>query len=129
MSRALDAQVAEKVFGLKTQQRRDYDYIQERYVLEFFRERQPGARPQQVGLDGNPAWVEVPHFSSSIEAAFQVIDKMTQTKPTFVLERYPDGTWVCGTGDLDQAGARLKWFDAKTAPEAICLAALMAVGA
>lgn len=64
----------------------------------------------------------VPDYSTSIEAAWQVVGKITALDSThiFVLRRFYDG-WHCAFGAIS--------YEADTAPLAMCRAALQAVEA
>jgi hypothetical protein len=115
LSAELDALVAEKVMGLNVGR----DPRDKRYVV--FR-------------DGNDLpvkeWDSLPPYSTDISASWAVVEKMrTHSLPedpaaVFVVEVDKDGFW-----------AGWRWhemvytgYKAKTAPHAICLAALKAAG-
>lgn len=68
---------------------------------------------------------EVPHYSTSIAAAWEVVEKLKKECYAFEVTWFKDGTWECGfhgkglTTPMD--------FTAVSASHAICLAALKAV--
>lgn len=108
MSRELDAKVAEKVMGWWA------------IMLPADDRMVASGIPPKEGHEREG----VPHYSTSIEAAWEVVEKMHQ-EWWFTLVQGPDGWLADFYNDMD-VRHRAK---AKTAPEAICLAALKAVGA
>lgn len=72
----------------------------------------------------------VPHYSTDISAAWEVVEKINSSKNKWTLNSLRcdpnDGKWQFG--DIDRDGSI--WPDDKydSAPLAICLAALKAVG-
>lgn len=77
--------------------------------------QEPYQRP-----DGAMVYPFVPEYSTDIAAAWQVVEKLTEGE--FHLSRCYGGGWEC------ELGAPYISFG-ETAPLAICLAALEAVGA
>lgn len=107
--RALDAAVAEKVMGLS--------------VSPAYFEIETGHGPIYWVLDADGIESDlVPAYSTSIDAAWQVIEKLADRDPMLAQRGYADGSvgWYC---DLEGIQAH-----ARTAPHAICMAALKAVG-
>lgn len=106
--RELDALVAEKVMGLTSSE------------VEIHR---------QFWLDG--CFSNLPHYSTDIAAAWEVVEKLTSKKqPHFQLslcDSYTENPKWCAEFDLDRPFKRVI-AKAETAPHAICLAALKAVG-
>lgn len=99
--RELDALVAEKVMGLKVwQQGRSRFYETNTSVYNA-----------------------VPPYSTSTEAAWQVVEKINLFSE-YVLYRLNSGSWV-----VCEPGPIIEFARGETAPHAICLAALAAVGA
>ena len=99
--RELDAVVAERIMGVDA----------ERIVTDTF-----DPLNRLVQLDDHLA--PLPHYSTRIEDAWKVVDEMgTGLK---LQQTGPDNEWHCSIGYW-----RTVW--AKTAPHAICLAALTAV--
>ena len=103
--REIDAMVAEKVMGLKS-----------RFI--------PDTNWAVFQVDG---WTErlVLDYSTNITDAFQVVEKMRERGYYFALIQHVGGTWGC---EFTDKGYELKGKveDEKTAPEAICRAALAA---
>ena len=100
MSRELDREVAEKVMGWR---------IPETWLYS------------EMGHDGE-VLREVPLYSSSIEAAWLVMEKMREKGWSFGCSCIPtDDTWIANFGSI--------YISAPTAPEAICRAALAALAA
>jgi hypothetical protein len=87
-------------------------------------------RPPQEYADarGRPGWV--PPFSTSIAAAWEVVEKVQQLgwmlNGVRCLDRLEHGDWVC---IFERRGQPDAYKHSPTAPHAICLAALKAVGA
>ena len=68
-------------------------------------------------------WVVVPFYSTDISAAWEVVEKMVKEYGDFVIDyddSYNGGQWSASVDKLRVAAL------AKTAPEAICKAALLA---
>ncbi len=109
MSRELDREVAEKVMVWNV--REDTLRVPEIGFVadepELWYEYSPGA------------WIPLPALSSDISSAWLVVNKLGQP---FYLE-FSEGEWFCLFGDDLGTGVK-----AATAPEAICRAALKAVG-
>lgn len=112
--RELDALIAEKVMGLK---RSDHWP-----VVDL---REDRSRPLDRWDDDQGNIVPLPAYSTSIEAAWEVVEKIASLKNCWRLrlEKHPQGWSV----DFET-----EWkveLVAETAPHAICLAALKAMGA
>lgn len=70
----------------------------------------------------------IPHYSTDITAAWEVWTKLPYPKQLFQLAQN-EYTCFCG-GDMTPGGVDYEWTaTAETAPHAICLAALEAIGA
>jgi hypothetical protein len=116
-SRELDALVAEKVMGLK-QVHRAYD-LGEPVTGELY-------------FDNNQDWGTVPFYSTDIAAAWSVIDHLialasaAMDQPYFELRTC--GSYYTAVWDTEERDWPTVTEDADTAPLAICLAALKAVG-
>lgn len=73
----------------------------------------------------------IPNYSGSIAAVYCVVDFLkskaydTQVIPTIIKSDTPHTIWTC---NIKKSGEILATCDAKTMPEAICLAALSLVG-
>lgn len=106
--RELDALIAEKVFGLKIEW--------EHYAA--------GSRPMVIEEDvrGNKM---APHYSTQIADAWLVVEKMKTNNYCFTLYDAYDPEWAALFSPRD---AELNLAEAATAPLAICLSALKAVG-
>ena len=118
--RELDALVAEKVMGW------------ERIVMKD----KPGAvswphPPKGFDVNHN-RWSIIPHYSTDIAAAWEVVEKLAPEFEWILENDVKDGGWSAiiykweGTSVVSSPIGR---SDADTAPHAICLAALAAVGA
>lgn len=100
--RELDVLVAEKAMGLEVKS-------EGRYEVGPVYKTEPNAK----GFTGEES---IPHYSTDITAAWQVVEKM--------------GIYLDGHGTKWVAWSQgHKGIEASTAPHAICLAALKAVGA
>ena len=114
MSRDLDAQVAEKVMGFSI-------LIADKPMLGF------------IG-QGDPYWLDAykqprmtPFYSTDIKAAFEVVEKLG--KDGWIVTLHRDFNWYCDLAWLTEDDTTWTSADAAdTLPEAICLAALKAVG-
>ena len=110
--RDLDALVAEQVFGCKIKHDTGFNFVQQK--------RLPTMYCQSAGHEH----VNFPMYSTSISAAWEVVEKMDQRKYTWLMN--PQGSTVhCSFMDN---GNPVGNAQADTAPLAICLAALKAVG-
>jgi hypothetical protein len=106
--RELDALIAEKVMGQTLRQ-----------LGHVF--------SQRVG-DVVPMFEIPPPYSTDISAAWQVVERLVEMRIMLSLipARYDNGfRWQAKWGEYSSD----KWDQAPTAPHAICLAALKAVGA
>ena len=112
--RELDAAVAEEVMGL-----RDVKTVPLKYQ----------GKARQPGLCHGPQHDTVPHYSTDIEAAWEVVERVVNLGWLPTLGR----GWSCGRGawcfEIVKGKDDLERAMADSAPEAICLAALKAVGA
>lgn len=112
--RELDALVAEKVMGLEV---KPYEKLKGSDIPEYFGTLWVPSADQNRGTPYQQ-WLPLPHYSTSIAAAWEVVEKLKDDD--FHLEEH--GThWKAGFGP--------RWRGAETAPHAICLAALEAIGA
>jgi len=122
----LDALVADKVMGLEHREWAPYAAPE-----GWFPKDHPDCCPKSEN-GFIPHGHEHPSelsYSTDIEAAWEIVDHLTKTtKQWFHLQQYSTGTSakfeISGAGDLDCE------FEADeiTAPHAICMAALKAVG-
>lgn len=129
--RDLDALVAEKVVGLDLSPREGGHVWGEKHHhdLHYLRLCQnEGCNEQWMECcdpDNPPSGPCVPwmsRYSTDIEAAWQVVEKLMFQYHDINLRYEPDfDVWICKTTTSKAQG--------DTAPEAICLAALEAVGA
>lgn len=78
---------------------------------------------------GSTEAVTTHHYSSALGPAFGVVDKLAEMGFThFNLVRFRDGTgWQASFNTHDVKQSKLSIGQGKTAPEAICLAALNVV--
>jgi hypothetical protein len=103
--RELDALVAEKVMG---------------YTLGT-----PPSPESAINLAGPEYPVTVPHYSTDIAAAWQVVEKFKDRDWRFILDKYDDGWGI----EIELSGGKYgSGAVAETAPLAICRVALKAVG-
>ena len=119
--RNLDVLVAEKVFGLRTGMA-NFESGSVPIILDKF-------------LD-----IEVPYYSTQIEAAWTVVEKVKsiQPHPNFFglardhLQRFTiqheEARWKAGWAPINLDGVMTVEAEAESAPHAICLAALKALG-
>lgn len=78
----------------------------------------------------------IPHYSSDIRAAWEVVEKIRSMKRfgsglPFKIQQQDNlenGLWCVETSELSADYHKRVWVKADTAPLAICLAALKAVG-
>lgn len=108
--RKLDADLAEKVMGWK----RDKGFL----LPPDDHQATINHWAAEWDEEGRPHWL--PFYSTDISAAWEVVEKF----PAMQLFKYTTGTWVCCWG----AEGKLFEAEADTAPLAICLVALKAVG-
>lgn len=94
--RRIDAWVAE-VLGLNVRQIRDTAFIQERYRYEYWYEPPRGLYPQAVGIDGNPAWKELKHYTTAPNAAEEVEQWLFSLDAAITIEHKRNclGVWRC----------------------------------
>lgn len=133
-NRELDAQIAEKVMGLKIrfecptlpQLRVEGGWLApDDYLLL----NDDGSVKTGIALPGGPIRIAVPHYSSDISAAMEVTEKMIAAG------------WWAGMGKDDELSdkewyaefyrrrvTQRGWAEAETLAEAICLAALKSIG-
>jgi hypothetical protein len=121
--RELDARVAEKVIGITPLLVED-----ELHVFTVNRRfLQPG---DYYYLDTDNSRIEVPHYSTDIAAAWQVIEKMYEYGCHIVsiaAVREWRAKYECVIGAIGNVHTEIN-VDADTAPMAICLAALKVIG-
>lgn len=126
--RELDALVAEKVMGAVWQ---NMTPAGRKKVLSFPKDRPmittDGGRVTYHGMDGG----NLPHYSTDIAAAWEVVEKVS-SMPEFAM--FDLDVVPVGVADPMRFSARVVLTDAvrvcaETAPRAICLAALQAIGA
>lgn len=135
--RELDALIAEKVMGFKRfNQPPDYDgnYGGEPVLFP------PGMVPEKSGWQWPPKGKVSfagfsPHYSTSIEEAWWVVERMRQRMCCFFLKSDGTACWECyGITDMNSEEHNnpiiSQWnvyICVETAPHAICLAALKAM--
>lgn len=109
--RELDALVAEKVFGYTL----DYEFAD----LNF------GGAPCVKELrDQYDEWGLLPPYSVDMSDAWRVLEYMLE-------HAYTSTVWMCLPGvtcRIESGGIVMAQIEARTAPHAICLAALKAIG-
>jgi hypothetical protein len=129
--RELDALVAEKVMGWKWQRHEDSkgwwcETFHDPNGLKALVRDEKGTRESHWWPGGEMGARSMPSYSTEISAAWEVVEKMVGKRPAFfVMDRPVDvfsKEWRCA---FDTSGA-YSWAD--SAPFAICLAALKAVG-
>lgn len=131
--RELDAEVAVKVMGW-SMYHYDKDYADNCYWMLMDGDCNPVAEIKRTpaGFDTGErkteaeAWADCPAFSTDIAAAWQVMERMVSRGwwPLVQLDDHAE-KWICQF--QDQYGEGFS-DEAKTAPEAICRAALAAIG-
>ena len=121
--RELDALVAEQVMGWTA-----CDPAQESRPWECGDER-PSVRTGMGIPPGESDRNEIPHFSTDIAAAWEVVEKLDRDGHTMEMDKR-DAGWVVRFVDYSKDPIlSMEITDtAPTAPLAICLAALKAVG-
>lgn len=105
MSRELDAEVAEKGMGIEV-------------------EASPNSCDPKITMYRfKDDCIEIPHYSTVVGAAFQVVEKMREYGG-MKMEQRINGGWAvqCPSWIRNE-----KWVTADTLPEAICRAALSAL--
>jgi len=110
--RKLDSLVSEKVFGEK--------YPFDKKLKDYYR----------PWVEDPIAYEPCPYYSSDIEAAWQVVEKLLSLLPNqdFHIEHWADediSNWQVSS--CYQLGEWMDWVRAETLPHAICLAALKAI--
>jgi len=104
--RELDALVAEYIFGIEIPEEADIQYLD--------------------------TCMDLPHYSTSIEAAWEVVEKLEKQGFFFVIGKGHMGSFVASKdkvwASFGRWGEEIKHYEADTAPHAISLAALKAVG-
>lgn len=132
--RELDALIAEKVFGMVVRRIKPDWYPYE--VTLFFHPAYPdeivyscdenasNAMMYRNGKDASDGAAPVlPNYSDDIASAWEVVEKMAQSYDFYLrfVSAWTAEFITIGGGEIDSA-------DSETAPEAICLAALRAIG-
>ena len=122
--RELDVIVAEKVMGLKDVRKITDPMAQGAFGDILYSAEKPDPYPDNAGI-----WLghltRVPSYSTDIAAAFEVWDKLNNKR--WALEKCLDDRWSVFV-ELQYEG-RVSIATGESAPHAICLAALKAVGA
>ena len=116
--RELDALVAAKVMGWSWDGRSAWSPCGSRYARTL---DERITLPQTVRDD--EGWL--PFYSTSIAAAWEVIEKLQLLEDQFLGKTPKSGEWMVGSPDSDGAWDYQK---GESAPHAICLAALKTVG-
>jgi hypothetical protein len=119
--RELDALVAERVMGLK--------------ISQQFTHLVSGYDDPEGWADSDSEWAEIPHYSSNLDSAFEVVEKL-KILPFFKDEPKDKGVqvrlewntgndmWTCRVWNYEMIG-----YGGETLAHAICLTALEALGA
>jgi hypothetical protein len=107
MTRELDAEIAEKVFG---------------YTLDYEFADTLGAPCVTELRDQYDEWGMLPHYSTEIDDAWYVVDKMRREGWRVSVSEVSDALWNCRFCPEDTAAYVFALAD--TPPLAICLAAL-----
>jgi len=110
--RELDALVAEKVMGFEVGIYESYRGITG--ISYVCKDKYPSGE------------FDLPNYSTDIKAAWEVVEKFSDE--SFELDHFCDGVWTCKFRWVDDEGESEAEAKAKTAPRAICLAALKAMG-
>lgn len=130
--RELDALVAEKVMGwewVKDNPARGPSHYREQRFIERagFAESHPSFIVPAIGSEPVASWNEPPHYSTKIEGAWMVVEKLSGGRSeNFSIHRTGD-RWSARFRDIESPD-KPDFSEADTAPKAICLAALKAVG-
>jgi hypothetical protein len=123
-SRELDALVAEKVMGLEWAA----FYTSSAYGA-WYSKTNLGPRTKEKGQLPRPDFDSLPAYSNDISAAWEVVEKIAPAcDGEFRLERDESGQWECEIGYHVADACYPRIAKGETAPHAICLAALKAVG-
>lgn len=110
--RELDALIAEKVMGLG------------QYQGKWLEPPRDPLSPVMGTL------IDLPHYSTNIAAAWQVVEKLIESKKIMKIQAGHMGVWISisiPTNTLNYIKTPPEIYS-ETAPHAICLAALKAVG-
>ena len=119
--RALDARVAERLFGWRWEEIKGVRCLRSPDGLFGALSLIDGSAPE--------LYPSLPQYSSDVGAAWLVVDELRRREIGLELNIYPDG--VCEWWILKNTGDHYEHFDngvANTAPLAIVLAALATVG-
>ena len=114
--RELDRIVGERIIGCRIRHQRKRDL----YDLVI-----PGGVDQVDFCEPGGPWGAVPHYSTSIEAAWQVVEKLRTIRQH--VQVHANNGWGCSAWNVRKVDAvGLVAGTAETAPLAICRAALKA---
>jgi hypothetical protein len=114
--RKIDRLVAEKV--LKQETRIKWVVTQKKYEYKFY------------NVNGDEIWLPLPKYSTDIKDAWQVVEKL-RDRYVYIDLTNNDDLYCCELMEQDwenESRYFTYYADAETAPLAICLAALKAVG-
>jgi hypothetical protein len=133
--RELDALTAEKVMGWKLYKCINPSHVYEPYLWCSPEDtRVPNDHwPRHRVLDPHETVADtvtkiIPHYSTDIAAAWQVVEKMLKIGQVNVgYHKLADPSWACRIFGLEGDLTDIEVY-APTAPLAICLAALKAIG-
>lgn len=82
--------------------------------------------------ENRTTWIDVPEYSTDISAAWEIVERLDAQRIRLSMSRFYNGiiTGVPTCWGVDFSGDDAEWCgtEAQTAPEAICIAALKAVG-
>ena len=124
-NREIDLLVAKKVTGC---------YVRKQHWEDLYALHVPGVIIKADYLSREDAWTGVPHYSTDIAAAWEVVQHLKDRdgSPHYlwlsyqgdsILTKTNSSHWLCAFSSPEKFRA-----EADTAPMAICLAALKAVG-
>lgn len=122
MNRKLDQLIAEKVFNCNVK------FVNEKYGwrVDYFADKDECN--QGIPTDGGYDGYRLKYYSSYIRNAFEIVEKMNTMSPgvSFSLKQDYEGLWNCSFSFSNENCCIIHNSD--TAMEAICLAALKAIG-
>jgi hypothetical protein len=126
--RQLDALVAEKVMGWKCDNVA-HESTEVRWIGDKTEVQHSGWENKCEGF-GSLCPAHLPYYSTDIAAAWDVVEKLSRDVCTVEIKSHRRTMgWTCFTRMPSDEGISPIRIQATTAPHAICLAALAAVGA
>ena len=134
--RELDTLVAEKVMGLQLMRWTNHPTFEpvvirgdgrcNRCGWPLFDNPEKGCTAENCSMRPMPDYPRIPDYSTSIAAAWEVVEKVQLFNSLALAQQ--DGTWEKPWAVIEQGEDGDMISEAVTAPLAICLAALKAVG-